>query len=372
MIPSASTFAGASVETMSAGEITLTAFADPHVHLDKALTSGLVPNPRGDLQGAIEEWIAFRHTQSFEDVHTRARRAALALLLNGTTAVRAHVDTGPDIGLTPVRALLRLRDELAGVLDIQVVACAALPLSGAAGAQAQALAAEALALGADLLGGAPYLDDDPEAAYDAVLRIALHAGRGVDLHVDETLQPDVFTLPALLDRVEGGFPHPVAVDHVVSLAVQPDAARHRTIERLAAAGVSVVTLPATNLILQGRGHGTPLARGITAVHELLGAGVTVAAGVDNVRDPFNSTGRFDPLETASLLVTVAHLTPDEALAAVTSSPRALMGLSDGDAGTVTLPGRSLADVIAAGPATREVRRGERIVARSRLETWTLT
>ena len=31
--------------------LTLSAFADPHVHLDEALTSELVPNPRGDLEG---------------------------------------------------------------------------------------------------------------------------------------------------------------------------------------------------------------------------------------------------------------------------------------------------------------------------------
>ncbi len=350
--------------------VTLPAFADPHVHLDKALTSDLVPNPRGDLQGAIEAWIGFRHTQRLDDVHARARRAALALLTNGVTAIRAHVDTGPDIGLTAVRAVLRLRDELAQVLDIQVVACAGLPLTGAAGAEAQALAAEALALGADVLGGAPYLDADPEAAYDAVIRIALEANKGIDLHVDETLRSEVFTLPALLDRVEGGFPHPVAVDHVVSLAAQPDDVRNRTIERLAASGVPVVTLPATNLFLQARGSATPVARGITAVHELLSAGVTVAAGVDNVRDPFNPTGRFDPLETASLLLVAAHLTGDQALTAVTSAPRVLMGLDADNADTVTLPGSSLADVVAAAPATREVRRGDQVVAQSRVESWT--
>jgi cytosine/creatinine deaminase len=365
----ARTSAGPEIRTDGAGLLTLPAFADPHVHLDKALTSEFVPNVRGDLEGAIEGWIAFRHTQGVDDVHGRAHRAALALLANGVTAVRAHVDTGPDIGLTAVRAVLALRDELAGVLDIQVVACAGLPLSGVAGAQARTLAAEALALGADVLGGAPYIDEDPEAAYDAIIRIALEAGKGVDLHVDETLRPEVFTLPALLDRVEGGFPHPVAVDHVVSLVVQPNGRRRRTIERLAASGVAVVTLPATNLFLQGRGGGTPVARGITAVHELLAAGVTVGAGVDNVRDPFNPTGRFDPLETASLLVTVAHLTDEQALTAVTAAPRSLMGIDEDGTDTVALPGSSLADVIAAGPAAREVRRGDQVVALSRLERW---
>jgi cytosine deaminase len=352
--------------------LTLPSFADPHVHLDKALTSDLVPNPRGDLLGAIEAWLAFRHTQSTNDIRSRARRAALALLSNGATAVRAQVDTGPDIGLRAVEAVLDLRRELSGVLDIQVVACAPLPLTGIKGADSQAIAADALALGADLLGGAPYLDEDPEAAYDATLRVALDAGKGLDLHVDESIRPEIFTLPTLLDRIEDGFPHPVAVDHIVSLVTQAQDVQRRVAARLAAARVAVVTLPSTNLFLQGRGAGTPTARGITAVRELLDAGVTVAAGVDNVRDPFNPTGRFDPLETASLLVSAAHLSAEEALAAVTSGPRALMGIvADDRPDTVTLPARSPSEAIAAGPAAREVRRGSVVVASSQLETWTI-
>jgi cytosine deaminase len=37
-------------------------------------------------------------------------------------------------------------------------------------------------------------------------------------------------------------------------------------------------------------------------------------------------GRADPLETASLLVTAGHLTPDEAYDAVSAGARAAMGL----------------------------------------------
>lgn len=196
--------------------LSLAVLADPHVHLDKALTTELVANPAGDLAGAIEAWLAFRSGQTRDQIRERARRGSLAFLLSGATALRVHVDTGPDIGLPAVEALLDVRTELAGLLDLQVVACASLPVSGQAGREARALAAEALALGADVVGGAPYLDADPAAAYDELIRVALDAGTGLDLHVDETLAPGVFTLPLLIARVEGGFPHPVAVDHLVA------------------------------------------------------------------------------------------------------------------------------------------------------------
>jgi cytosine deaminase len=348
--------------------LVLPALADPHIHLDKALTADLVANPTGDLPGAIGAWLGFRASQGLDEIRERASRAAAALLRNGTTAIRAHVDTGPDIGLRAVEALIELREEFAGTVDIQVVACAFLPLTGKGSPEVRALAAEALSAGADLLGGAPWLDADPAGAYDAVLALAAQAGVGVDLHVDETLDPDVFTLPRLLERVEDGFPHPVAVDHVVSLAVQPEPLRRDAIERLAAAGVGVVTLPATNLYLQGRTPDTPTARGLTAIRELLDAGVTVAAGADNVRDPFNPTGRLDPLETASLLVTAGHLSPAEALDAVSDSARALLGLPAIDGDSVTLPATSLGDAIAAAPADRIVTRDGRVVAQTSVET----
>ena len=60
---------------------------------------------------------------------------------------------------------------------------------------------------------------------------------------------------------------------------------------VAEAGVAVVTLPQTNLFLQGRDHATATPRGLTALRPLLEAGVTVAGGADNLQDPFNTMGR---------------------------------------------------------------------------------
>ena len=104
-------------------------------------------------------------------------------------------------------------------------------------------------------------------------------------------------------------------------------AQLRIAAELAEAGVAVITLPQTNLYLQGRSHPVATPRGLTALRPLLDAGVTVAAGGDNLQDPFNLVGRGDPLEAASLLVAAGHLLPEEALAAVSGSARAAMGLA---------------------------------------------
>ena len=93
---------------------------------------------------------------------------------------------------------------------------------------------------------------------------------------------------------------------------QEDDERARTIETVARAGISVVSLPMCNMFLQDRPPGrTPRWRGVTALHELKAAGVNVMIASDNTRDPFYALrrsrharglarGRADPASRLSL------------------------------------------------------------------------
>ncbi len=98
------------------GYLLLVAPAEPHAHLDKALTADAVPNPAGDLAGAIEAWLAHRSTITKDDFIDRATRAAELSVANGCTALRTHVDLGVDIGTTGVEALLEVKAALAPVV----------------------------------------------------------------------------------------------------------------------------------------------------------------------------------------------------------------------------------------------------------------
>src|SRR6202034_1097834 len=82
----------------------------------------------------------------------------------------------------------------------------------------------------------------------------------------------------------------------------------------------------TTLGLQGRGRATRVPRALAPVGLLEAAGVLVAAGGDNWRDPFNPVGRIDPMEIASLLVSAAHLTATRAYELVSTAARAVLGL----------------------------------------------
>src|SRR3954471_206756 len=104
------------------GFLLLPAPAEPHAHLDKALSYDLIQPPSGDLGLAIESWRAYAAGMTVDGIAERARAAALRLLANGTTAVRTHVDIL--LGDEPMRgvdALVRVREELAGLMDLELV-----------------------------------------------------------------------------------------------------------------------------------------------------------------------------------------------------------------------------------------------------------
>ena len=352
-----------------AGRVVLPGLVEPHAHLDKALTADRVVNARGDLDGAIEVWLPFRETVPAADVRQRARTAALRYLAHGTTHIRTHVDTGPGIRLRAIEAVLAVRAELQGLVEIQVVAAASNPVEGLAGAENRALLRAALDAGADLVGGGPWLSDDPAAALDTLLDVAAETGRGVDLHLDETLDPQILSLPALIERVRAGFPGQVTASHCVSLGSQPADVRRAIAEALAETGIAIVANPITNLYLQGRATGGQARRGFTAIEDLLRAGAPLAAGGDNLRDPFNPLGRADPLETAGLLVTAAHLSVAEAVALVTTGARqVVLGETSRGADLVGIAAGSIEEAIASGTPDRVVIRDGRVVARTTVAT----
>lgn len=349
-------------EVELSGFLLLPSAADPHAHLDKACSWESILPPMGDLASAITAWRAYSATMTEDDVADRARSQALAMLARGTTAIRSHVDIRlvGDAALN-ARAVLRVRDELAGLIDVELVALA--------GPEAPDEAVEqVLDLGIDLVGGAPHLADDPAADMARLLRIAERRGIGVDLHVDESLD-GALTLDAFALAVRGWTAN-VSAGHCVLLGTLAPDERARVIAEVVASDVGVIANPITNLYLQGWDHDTSAPRGLTPARELLAAGARFAAGADNVRDPFNPLGRSDALETAMLLVVAGHLTVDEAYTAVSSGARRVLRLPEAGptvgarADLLAVRGRNLAEVVATAPADRMVIKAGRLVART--------
>jgi cytosine deaminase len=350
-----------------AGQVLLPSFAEPHAHLDKALTAARAPNPAGDLLGAIEAMARVAGTLTHEDLVRRAERALRIHLALGTTAVRTHVNVGGPVGMRPLEALIEVRERWRGLIDLQLVALVSVPLAGQPGKDLR----QALKEGADIAGGAPHLDPEPDRGVGICLDAAGEAGVPLDLHTDETLNPAMLTLETMASLVtRTGFAHQVTASHCVSLGVQDPKTQQRVSEAVATAKIAVVTLPQTNLYLQGRAHASATPRGLTAINALRAAGALVAAGGDNLRDPFHPVGRGDALEVAALMVTAGHLAPQHALESVTAAARAALALpsvslSPGDpADLVAMPAADALDALAAATQQRTVWRAGQVVART--------
>ena len=310
-----------------AGKVLLPGLVDAHTHLDKAFST--LENKSGTLAEAISVWHAYRQTRTADDIRTSAEKALNLAIRNGVTTMRSHIDIGTIDELLPVEVLLDLREAYKGKIDLQLVA-----LGTAAGRpEWRQGMIRALEMGVDLIGGAPALCADPMAEIDAIFEIAAETGKAIDLHIDETEDPKMLSLEYLAEMtLKYGMQGRVTAGHCCSLAFVDDEVAKRVINKVAEAGINIVTLPSCNLVLMGRGI-SPTPRGITPVKQLLAGGVNVCAASDNVRDPFNPFGNYDLLQIANLNAHVAQMTGEaelyESLAMVTSRAAECVGLGPG-------------------------------------------
>ncbi len=343
------------------GHVVTSTFVEPHAHLDKAFLADRVSNPSGDLMGAIHGLEAVRSTITHKDILERATRAVYLMSQNGVTSVRTHADTTLSGGLSSVLALLEVKKNCAHFMNIQVAMLLEWPITGLPGKERQALARDAISAGVDVVGGCPHLDPDPRGAVEFLLKLAIDSGLPLDLHADENMRPDSSDLEHLADIVLlDNISHQMNASHCVALSTRTDTDIDRIAAKVSSAKITVTALPQTNLFLQERGVSTRPARAITPIQKLQQAGVVVAAGADNLQDPFNLVGRGDPLEIASLLMISAHTTDVKALQMIsTDSQQAVHGVrsevSVGDpANFVAIPATNLRESIAMGPPDRIV------------------
>jgi cytosine deaminase len=342
------------------GLVVLPAFVDAHLHPDKAFTA-VALGTAGSVREASERFARYRVTRSKEDVRWSIERALALLVSHGVGFVRAHADVDEAVGLQALEALLDARQNWADRIEVHAVAFAT-RRAAERFAEARPLLREALACGPDVLGGT--LTGCPVAAdvLQGLCDLAASHHVKLDLHIDETDDP---AAPCLLEslpdvvrahRLEGK----VTASHCCLLGVMAPGTVATIASRLQEAGISVVTLPLTNLYLQGRRPESPSVRGVTAVRRLLEANVPVACGSDNLRDPYNPYGDADPLTTALVAGLACHLSPSEALALVTTGGAEVLGLKryglevGNKADLVVLETDSPNDVVADHPSCRYV------------------
>lgn len=343
----------------STGRLALPAFAEAHVHADRAFARG--PRPPRSLADAVELVAEIKRACTEELVCERALRLMGRALSHGSLRVRTHVDVDELVEERALRGVLAARAGFAGRLDVEIVAIAT-AYTDPASAAGERMLRTALDAGADLLGAVPAFHPDPTASVERLLDLAVACGADVDIHLDETVDPKGFQLELLADAtLARGLEGRVTASHCCALASVDPATARRTIAKVAAAGITVIALPALNLYLEDRGGATPRLRGVTLVGELVEAGVPVRFGSDNVCDVFHPYGDADPLEAAWLAALAAHVDDEDVLLAGICGGRTR--IEEGDpADVVLVDAESVRDALARRPGGRTVLRAGEVIA----------
>jgi cytosine deaminase len=257
--------------------------------------------------------------------------------------MRTFVEVDPRAGHRSFDALLRLARDYAWAIDIQLCAFAQEGITNEP--ETAAMLAQALEKGAQLVGGCPYTDPDPEAHVEAIFELARRYDVDVDFHADFDLDPERSILPKIAsEAMRHGYQGRVTVGHMTKLAAMTPENLYVAAGRLADAGIAVTILPATDLFLTGRGHPRLAPRGLAPGRVLSGRGVRVSLASNNILNPFTPFGDCSLGRIANLYANLAHLARDaemdDVFAMVTTEParqlRAPYGLAVGASADIVL------------------------------------
>lgn len=330
--PSVGGEAGREVE--AGGRMVSPPFVESHVHLDTTLTAGEPRwNESGTLFEGIQLWSERKRSLTREDVIERATRLLRWQAAQGVLHVRTHADvTDPE--LTGLRALLEVRERVREWIDVQVVA---FPQEGLLSyPRGVELVEEALRLGADAVGGIPHYEHTREMGAESVresFRLAQKHGRGVDIHCDETDDPQSRFLEVMAaEAIRSGMGPEVTASHTTAFGSYDNAYAFKLMGFVRRAGINFVANPLVNITLQGRYDTYPKRRGITRVKELWRAGLNVSLGYDDIMDPWYPLGTGGMLQPAHMAVHACHMTSREEVAAcyrmVTGGGARTLGLAE--------------------------------------------
>jgi cytosine/creatinine deaminase len=294
---------GDAVTEIEAGERLVTeSFVNPHLHLCKVWTAAMIDDAA--MQAYHGEGMA--HAASAIDLAARvkveydasritpnARRAVALAALHGNLHIRAFADVDGKARLEGVKALLDVREEFKGIVDVQVVAFAQDGIVREPGAAA--LMRGAMGLGADVVGGIPWIEPSAADVAEHVktcFDLAVEFDKDVSMLLDDIGDPRSRTLEAMARAaLARGWQGRALAHHCRAMALYPADYVRALAALLREARVPVVSDP----------HTGPLH---ARVRELLDEGVTVCLGQDDISDAYYPFGRNNMLEVAFL---AAHL-----------------------------------------------------------------
>jgi cytosine deaminase len=356
------------------GRIVLPCFVDCHTHIDKGHIWPRKPNPDGTFMGALNATGADRAARwSAEDVARRMDFSLRSAYAYGTKALRTHLDSVAPQEEISWPVFETMREKWRGRIELQ--AACLLGIEGVREKKWFERLAKRVAAAKGVLGVVTYMVPDLDELLDKVFAEAIKHGLDLDFHADETDDVAAISLKKIAEAaLWNGFEGNILVGHCCSLARQPDLEVLDTLDKVAKAGLAVVSLPMCNLYLQDRrgDNTTPRWRGVTLLHEMKARGIPVAVASDNTRDPFYAYGDLDMLEVYRMATRILHF--DHPVGdwpqAIASTPAKVMRLdgfgmlaAGGSADFIVFKGRSWTELLSRPESDRIVVRDGRAIER---------
>ena len=351
------------------GALVTSSFVNAHMHLDKVYTLDVLGEAAvqaytgsgmGAAMASIELASAVKDSYDEPTIEANARRCLLEAVRHGVRHVLAFADVDTRAELRGIRPLLRLREEFRGVVDLQVVA---FPQDGLlCDPGAEDLVRAAVALGADVVGGIPwieYTDADAREHVRRLCELACTNDRRVAMLVDDAGDPSLRTTEMLASElIRLGMQGRSVANHARALGQYPGPSLLRVARLARSAGLGFVSDP----------HTGPLH---LPVFDLIAEGLSVALGQDDCEDAYYPFGRQNMLEVvflaAHLLGATVGSRLDTLLDSVTTTAARVMGINGhelvvgGAADLVVLEGSTVREVVSHHAAPRYVIASGRVV-----------
>src|SRR4030095_16893051 len=179
-------------------------FINPHLHLCKVYTLQMMDEEAltsyqgegmGKAMNAIE--LAARVKEKYDEtwIIKNVRKVVAQAALYGNTHIRAFADVDNKARLEGVKALIRAREEFKGIVEIQV--CAFAQDGWVRESGADQLMRQAMDLGADVVGGIPwieYTETDMGRHIKEIFDLAQEFNKDVSMLVDDAGDPGLRSL----------------------------------------------------------------------------------------------------------------------------------------------------------------------------------
>jgi len=298
--------AGAAHVIDAGGKLVTESFVNGHLHLCKVYTLEMVGQDAlssyhggsmGGAMTAIEQASRVKDHYDEKWIIENVRKACRLAQKYGNTHIRAFADTDTKAKLEGIKALLKAREEFKDIVDLQVVA---FPQDGVVrDPGADGYIRSALELGADVVGGIPwieYTDADMQAHIDSMFALAKEFDKDVSMLIDDAGDSGLRSLEMLaVKTIKEGWQGRVTAQHCRAMAMYQEPYFRKVLALLQKAKIGLVSDP----------HTGPLH---ARVRDLYDAGVAVALGQDDIADAYYPFGRNNMLEVAFLAVHLLWMT----------------------------------------------------------------